>query len=150
MVLDVYEHGHLCRPRRTFGRTLPPENPSPKVPSRVETVHPFENARAALGFDMRQTWAELVEIPPSGGLDEFARKVVRNDYPLLALWEMGVRRLRVPLQDLADDRVRDRMRELHEMGHAFTVFSFEVPEGKHRDALCRYADLVEAWEIGFA
>ena len=41
---------------------------------------------------MRGDWFEDVWIPPSGGLDEFDRKQVRNDYALLALLENGVLR----------------------------------------------------------
>jgi 3',5'-cyclic AMP phosphodiesterase CpdA len=149
-VVDVHEHGHICHPVRTFGRTLPLNEPAPGVPERVGRIHPIINRRAAVGLDLRQSWADVVEIPPSGGLDEFARKAVRNDYPLMAFWEMGVRRLRVPLHDLANPRIRERMRHLQRLGQRFTVFSFEVPDGEARQALVAHADLVDGWEIGFA
>ncbi|MGI9385004.1 MAG: metallophosphoesterase family protein, partial [Methyloligellaceae bacterium] len=149
-VVDVHEGGHLCHPIRTYGRTLEPDDPAPATPTRVAPLHPIQNRHAAMGVDLRQPWAEVVEIPPNSGLDEFARKIVRNDYPLLALWEMGVRRLRVPLQDLTDARVRDRMRDLKALGMRFTVFSFEMPDGAYRDALARHGDLIDAWEVGFA
>jgi len=149
-VVDVHQRGHLCHPVRTFGRTLPPDDPAPAVAQRVRRVHPMANRRAAVGFDLRQSWADIVEIPPSGGLDEFARKRVRNDYPLMAFWEMGVRRLRVPLHDLADPRIRARMAELARLGQLFTVFSFEIPEAETRRALEEHSHLVEGWEVGFA
>jgi hypothetical protein len=149
-VVDVHQRGHLCHPVRTFGRTLPPDDPAPAVAERVRRVHPMANRRAAVGFDLRQSWADIVEIPPSGGLDEFARKRVRNDYPLFAFWEMGVRRLRLPLEDLVDPRIRSRMTELRRLGHLFTVFSFEIPDGEMQRALKEHSALVEGWEIGFA
>lgn len=149
-VVDVHRRGHLCHPVRTFGRTLPPDDPAPAVATRVSRLHPLANRRAAVGFDLRQSWADIVEIPPSGGLDEFARKRVRNDYPLFAFWEMGVRRLRVPLHDLADPRIRSRMVELRRLGQLFTVFSFEIPDRELQRALEQHSALVEGWEIGFA
>ncbi len=149
-VVHVHANGHLCHPVRTFGRTLRPDKPSPPAPRRLPLIHPRVNRRATVGFDFRQPWTELVEIPPSGGLDEFARKSVRNDYPLLSLWEMGVRRLRIPLHDLVNLEIRQRMRDLSSMGHAFTVFSFEVPDPEQRRALIGHSDLIEAWEVGFA
>lgn len=149
-VVHVHANGHVCHPVRTFGKTLAPDDPIPPTLQRLPLIHPRVNRRAAMGFDFRQPWTEIVEIPPSGGLDEFARKAVRNDYPLLSLWEMGVRRLRIPLHDLADPRVRQRMRDLKTMGHAFTVFSFELPDPEQRRALTDHGDLIEAWEVGFA
>ena len=53
-------------------------------------MHPRDNPLDRFGLDMRQNWLEVIEIPPSGGLDEFDRKRTRNDYPLMALLEMGV------------------------------------------------------------
>jgi hypothetical protein len=89
-----------------------------------------------------------VEVPPTGALDEFERKRARNDYPLLALWEMGIRKLRVPLQDLEDARVRERMRVLRGLGHEFTVYTLDVPpSGRAREALIAHQDLVHAWEV---
>lgn len=147
-IIDVHEGGHVCHPIRTYGQTLAPDAPAPAVLKTLQPVHPLQNAHSALGVDLRQPWAEIVDIPPSGGLDEFARKIVRNDYPLLALWEMGVRRLRVPLQDLTDPQVRSRMSDLRNLGMSFTAFSFEIPEGAHRDALVEHAHLLRAWEVG--
>ena len=45
---------------------------------------------------------------PSGAVDEFRRKIARNDYPIMAIWEMGIRGLRVPIQDLEDEKTRTR------------------------------------------
>jgi hypothetical protein len=99
-LVHVHENGHLCEIVRTYGETLAPDAPPDAAVERVQPVHPRLNRRQSLGFDMRQNWMEIVEIPPTGSLDEFDRKEVRNDYPLMALWEMGVRHLRVPLRDL--------------------------------------------------
>lgn len=98
-LVHVHEAGHVVEIVRTYGRTVAPDAPEPAPVERVAPVHPRANPHGGFGFDMRQNWMEVVEIPPTGGLDEFDRKEVRNDYPLMALWEMGVRKLRVPLRD---------------------------------------------------
>jgi hypothetical protein len=80
-------------------------------------------------------------------MDEFHRKQARNDYTLLGLWEMGTRKLRVPLSDLLDARVRERMRALTLIGHEFTVFGFGLPTGAALETLTQYADLVAVCEL---
>lgn len=148
-VVHVHECGHVVEVVRTYGATLAPDAPKAPPKARLQPVHPRLNAQAAFGFDMRQNWMEVVEIPPTGGLDEFDRKEVRNDYPLMALWEMGVRKLRVPLRDLLVDDVRDRMRVLRRHGHEFTLSTFGAPSARDRDLIAANADIFSAWEIGF-
>ena len=149
-LVHVHEHGHTCEIVRTYGRLAAPEAPPPPPPQRIEPLHPRANWRAPLGFDMRQDWMETVQIPPSGGLDEFDRKAVRNDYPLMALWEMGIRKLRIPMRDVADVHTLERIRALRKHGHEFVLYSFgPVPE-HHRETARRCGALIDAWEIGCA
>lgn len=49
---------------------------------------------------------------PYGNLDEFTRKPVRNDYLLQALWELDIRKLRVPLGDLANEDSRQMKKQI--------------------------------------
>lgn len=146
-VVRIYEHGHVCHVERTYGRGLDPGQMLPPAPPRLTALHSIENRRAPVGVDLRHPWTEMVEIPPTGALDEFERKRARNDYPLMALWEMGLRKLRVPFQDLEDPRTRARMRELRRLGHAFTVYTLEVPTGRARDLLLEHHELIDAWEV---
>lgn len=147
--VNVYEHGHVCHSIRTYGQ-LGGEQTVLPGDARCTPVHPLEQICAPLGFDLRQTWSEVLEIPPSGGLDEFIRKPVRNDYPLMALWEMGVKKLRVPLHDLQDDYVRERMAVLQQHGHEFTVFSFGLLSDAERDCLLQHQTLLHSWELAYA
>ncbi|MFC6672820.1 metallophosphoesterase family protein [Marinobacterium aestuariivivens] len=149
-VVNVYERGHACLMQRTYGEALEPDAAVGMTQPRVTPLHTVENTRAPLGFDMRQPWAELVEIPPSGALDEFSRKRVRNDYPLLALWEMGVRKMRLPLDDLTSTEVVERIATLRRFGHEFQVFGFEVPQGRQLLALVEHQDLLSGCELAFA
>jgi 3',5'-cyclic AMP phosphodiesterase CpdA len=146
-VVKIYESGHVCHLERTYGATLAPGGALAAPRARVSVLHARENTRAPLGVDLRHPWAEVVEVPPTGALDEFERKRSRNDYPLLALWEMGVRKLRVPFQDLEDPRVRERMRDLRALGHEFTVYTLDVPRGRARDILVEHHDVVDVWEV---
>ncbi len=146
-VVKVYERGHVCHMERTYGATLDPGETMPPARERVADVHTWENRQAPLGLDLRHPWAEMVDLPPTGALDEFERKRARNDYPLLALWEMGIRKLRVPLQDLENPRTRERMRLLKRVGHEFTVYTLEVPDLRGRNVLVEHQDLVANWEV---
>lgn len=125
MIVDVFEHGHAAQINRTFGvelavgetgKSLKPTAPPPRVSSPM------------IGFDLRQNWAEITEIAPSGALDEFDRKPARNDYPLMGLIEMGVQRLRIPLADLRDPIRRQRLHALAGLGFKPTLFCLGMPQ----------------------
>ena len=100
-----------------------------------------------LGFDLRQDWMERVQIPPSGGLDEFDRKWVRNDYALLALWEMGIRRLRIPLQDLLIPDRAKRITIMQQMGFTFDAYQFGTGRPSEIARVLPYANILEHLEI---
>ena len=146
-VVRVYEHGHVADNVRTYGRTLAPDVAYAAPRSAAALPHTKESAVTTLGVDMRHPWAEEMEIAPSGALDEFERKRARNDYPLLALWEIGLRRMRVPLHDLLDPRVRRRMELLHAVGHLFQVHCYGLPDGNARRTLLEHAHLVDVFEL---
>ena len=146
-VVDVYRHGHVNRIVRTYGATLRPGEKPPAEPRRVPPIDPANPPAGALGVDLSEAWCDTADVRTPWGLDAFRRKELRNDYPLLALSEMGVGRLRVPLDDLLDGRTRARMADLKAMGYAFTVFSFGVPNGAVVTAMIDHAELVEHWEV---
>lgn len=146
-LMHVHESGHTVEIVRTYGQVAEPDAPLPKSVIKVRPVHPLQNSRASLGFDMRQDWMELVHIPPSGGPDEFNRKLARNDYPLMALWEMGVRRLRIPKLDIQDPSRRERLRALLRHGHEFVLYSFGVPDPRTIELIKTNPDLLAAIEI---
>jgi hypothetical protein len=72
---------------------------------------------------------------------------VRNDYPLAALWEMGVTDLRIPISDILDARVSNRVKELMVLGHRFTIVMFGLPNEERRAALADHADGIKAIEV---
>ncbi len=92
-------------------------------------------------------WCDEVDIPSSWGIEIFERKNVRNDYPLAALWEMGVTDLRIPISDILDARVSNRLKELMALGHRFTVVMFGLPNEERCAALADHADGIKAIEV---
>ena len=146
-IVHVHEHGHLCEIVRTYGQTVEPGAAVAPAADKVSAVHPMNSPVTRFGFDMRQNWLEVIEIPPSGGLDEFDRKRTRNDYALMALMEMGVRRLRIPARDLLDPAHRARLTELSELGFLFTLFTFDAPGPDVIAAVQGAKGLIDAWEI---
>ncbi len=146
-LVRVYEDGHVVENIRTYGRTLDPGDSLPPVELALHVPQSKESNVTSVGVDMRHAWAEEMVISPSGGVDEFERKLARNDYPVLAMWEMGLRRLRVPIQDILDPYTRERMRILKGSGQAFQVYSYGVPDQSAQHILAENVDLCDWLEI---
>lgn len=147
-LVEVYADGHVPLMHRTGGTThLTSSSAAENSEKRLPPNGPNHRLSSPLTLDLRHAWAETVEIPYTGGVDEFARKRARNDYPLLALWEMGIRTLRVPLADLAGGDTGDRARDLATKGHRFIPFTFGVPGPEDRAVLKQARELLEAVEL---
>lgn len=146
-LVTVYEQGHVVRMVRTDGAEIGIDDPSPAPAPAIQAPDARAGVRPLLGFDLRQNWAEVTEVPPSGGLDEFDRKPVRNDYPLLALQEMGVGHVRIPLHDLLDPARRARLGALTHLGFRITLFSYGVPDAAALELISACADQLSDWEI---
>lgn len=145
LIVDVHEHGHVAHPVRSNGACLAPGEAFPAT-EQLAPVHSRSIGHSPLGIDLRQAWAEITDVAASGAVDEFSRKTARNDYPVMALWEMGIRKLRVPIADLRDARLRERMRVLQGSGLEFTVYSHGAPAAA-LDLLKTHAALVDTWEV---
>jgi Icc-related predicted phosphoesterase len=147
-LVQVFEQGHLARNIRSYGRCLDPgESLTPAAAPPAEAPHSKSSQLTNFGVDLRHPWAEEMEIAPSGALDEFERKLARNDYPLLALWEMGLRLLRVPLQDLTNQKTRRRMEMLTRLGHLFQVHCYGQPGEAAMKLLRQQAHLIHRLEL---
>jgi predicted phosphodiesterase len=146
-IVDVYKNTHITRIFRSQDSTLREGETTRSEALKVRTCHTKESVIAPIGVHLRHPWAEIIDLPYNGPIDEFIRKRVRNDYTLLALWECGIRMLRVPLNDLVDERIRARMKALTDIGHRFNVFSFGIPCGVDLKALKLHHDLVNTFEI---
>lgn len=146
-IVRVYADGQVVENIRTYGRTLDDGDVLAPEIARVRNVQSRQSAITSLGLDMRHPWAEEMEVAPSGAVDEFERKIARNDYPVLALWEMGVRKMRVPVQDIFTPKTRDRMGKLAAIGHLFQVYAYGLPSPEQRAVLSENAGLIDTLEI---
>lgn len=142
--IDVFANGHVAHWMRTWGATAPERSLALLDRSRT---HARGSARAPVGVDLRHGWLDSISIPHTGAVDEFSRKSVRNDYYLAALWEIGIRQLRIPLQDLAKPASARRLSDLAACGHRFVVFMFGFPNTHQRSMLACHAANLDAVEI---
>jgi 3',5'-cyclic AMP phosphodiesterase CpdA len=148
-IVDMYENTHIARIHRSNGTMLGEQATHDKKAPKVNTYHTKDSVIAPVGVHLRHPWAEVIDLPYNGPMDEFVRKRVRNDYTLLGLWECGIQILRIPLSDLAARDIRSRMEALAEMGHRFSVFNCGIPSGDLIEVLRKYHHLIYSLEIIF-
>ncbi|MDO8300077.1 calcineurin-like phosphoesterase 5, partial [Lacisediminimonas sp.] len=148
-VVDVYEKGHVAQLIRTHGDKLNVGD-SFKLKRQTAPVHTKTSALAGLGVEMRHEWNEVVQIPCTGGVQEFGRKPVRNDYQLMVLWEIGMRTLKVPEQDLRDPETLARARLMTDVGHDFIVTTLGVPQESFLDEVVASGVRVDAFELNLS
>ena len=124
--VDVFDDGHVAYAVRSHGRMCAPGE-APEVRPRLHLAHPKTSGFDNVGVELRHPWAEVMQITATGGVQEFGRKWARNDYPLLALWEMGVRLAKVPDVDVLEAEPRERMRLMARIGHRYVVTAVGAP-----------------------
>ncbi|MEA3511947.1 MAG: hypothetical protein U9R51_10980, partial [Actinomycetota bacterium] len=140
-VVDVTADGHTVRPLRSHGLVSTDQS----LPVPVETVLDSE-WESSIGVTLRHGWMTVSDFP-TAGLDEFTRKRIRNDAPILALWEARIRGVRVPLEDLATSEGALRVRDLMARGMRFGVFSAGVPDRTTVDTVRSLGADIRRWEI---
>lgn len=126
-IVDVHEQGHVAKLIRTHGAMRREAESGEPAARTLPTVHTKTSACDGIAVEMRHPWAEIVEIPCTGGVQEFGRKLARNDYPLMSMWEMGLRTLKIPVQDLRDEQTLRRARLMSDVGHRFVLTSLGLP-----------------------
>ncbi|MDE0810756.1 MAG: metallophosphoesterase [Alphaproteobacteria bacterium] len=125
ITLEIHETGHVAHYHRSYGICL--ADGADQAPAVVSRPHTKTSQLTGVYVDMRHAWAEEMVVAPSGAVDEFRRKKARNDYPVMAMWEMGLRGMRVPIQDLLDPLTRRRMSLMCDVGHQFHVYRYGLP-----------------------
>lgn len=143
-LVEVFEHGHVAHFVHSHGET---EAEDAARRFNRPSAYLQGVASAPFGVDMRIGWADVKSVAYSGAVDEFNRKPVRNDYILLSLWEMGLGRLRIPLNDLIAPHYAQRVRSIAARGHTFCAFSFDVPDRKVWPSLRDHASHLSAIEV---
>ncbi|RSL71571.1 hypothetical protein CEP54_001343 [Fusarium duplospermum] len=137
--ITVFESGHALRTNRLLDPVVNYLD--------VHDLHPKQYTRSALGVNLRDAWAEAKPLMYMGPVDEFERRKVRNDYLLVALWETGIRHLRIPLRDLLRPDYVARIQDLVGIGHTFTAFVVDVPQGDLLEGLKRHESLLSGLEV---
>jgi 3',5'-cyclic AMP phosphodiesterase CpdA len=132
--VDVFHEGHVPHLVRTNGEYR-------------HITHSWRNHGGSLTMDLRMPWCDEADISTPWGVEIFERKLVRNDYPLSALWEMGIRNFRIPISDIMDARVSTRVAELIGLGHKFTVVMFGMPNEDRCAALALHGSGIKAIEV---
>ena len=96
---------------------------------------------------LRHAWYEAVDLPYNGPMEEFSRKRARNDYPLMRLWQMGISRVRTPLDDLLCPTIRQRIEDWAQAGIAFSFVTAERPEALPWKRIHDHAHLISGLEF---
>ena len=145
VTLEIYEHGHVAHYHRSYAECSKEGDPS--APPVVLRPHVKTTNIKNIFVDMRHAWTEELNVAPSGAVDEFRRKKARNDYPVMALWEMGLRGLRVPLQDLMDTATRRRMEIMFGVGHKFHIYRYGIPTEIEMEIIKKHSSIIEELEL---
>ena len=112
--------------------TGPP--PSPPKPMNV-TPH------------LRHAWHLPKALPYNGPMEEFSRKLARNDYPLLRLKQLGIDTVRVPAADLLDSDARARIDDWIALDNKIAPFCAGPPNDDVIRALAGLRDAMPALEV---
>jgi 3',5'-cyclic AMP phosphodiesterase CpdA len=150
--VEIYDSGHVVHVHRSLSQSRSDGNGTP-INGHLPKVHPKYRHECAIGVHLRTAWAEPKSISYNGPIEEFSRRQVRNDYTLLALWEAGIRDLRVPIEDLRAPAYLELMRTMVAIGHRFTVFSVGVPDCSDHllwdavHALNVHVEIVLPWRV---
>ena len=115
-------------------------------PHRVTDERPEPPAPAPVGVWLRGGWARTVDLP-AGDLDPFDRKRARNDWPELALMDLGINTLRVQLTDLDDPELGPRLAHLAARGWSLQAASVGAPTPAEVAALDRHRNAIGCWEL---
>ena len=118
-LVDVGETKHQIRIIATNGQETSTENSI--VPPEFVSQYPDIIPHLCL------TWFEARSLPYNGPMEEFSRKHVRNDYPLLRLQQLGIKTVRTPFTDFMDSIARSRMRDWASLGFKFVLFTIGIP-----------------------
>jgi hypothetical protein len=148
---DVFKLGFLlvrvCKGKasvhliRTEGATGNPTTSEQRLIARSSQDLP----NSSLGITLRHTLAPATEVPIAW--QSTIRQPVRNDYPLLACLEAGVRHVRLPSSDLSNGRQRERLVALRDEGVSLTatwIWSERSPLGEEA---AQNSGIIDGFEV---
>lgn len=142
----VHERGHVARIVRSHGATLAPGE-TLSAAAADEPLGPPVSGRAAVAVEMRENWLRLQTLRPNNSVSPFTRRRARNDWAVLALEEMGIRRIRLALRELEAEDVRRRVTSLRRRGYEFVAYTHGLPGAAEHELVERDRELLAAWEL---
>ena len=142
-LVKVFEHGHVNQIARTYGRTLEARD----GPSGDARLMGARIALGTVGVEMRENWLARRTLRANNSVSPFVRRWARNDWPLLALEEMGIAKLRIALQELHEEDVLERVATLRDRGLEFVVYSYGIPTEKQYRLVRDRRSLLNGWEL---
>jgi hypothetical protein len=145
-LVDVFEHGHRNRLVRTGGESLA-EDETPAADEADRSAVPAAGSWTGLGVEMRESWLSTVALRTNNSVSPFTRRRARNDWAVLALQEMGMSRVRVPLPELAAADAVERMATLQAAGFDFFVYSCGIPNERTDRLIRAHRALLAGWEL---
>lgn len=139
-LVHVHQGGYQLEPVRTEGAT--------EAPAPIDALAPGRAPQPPLplGVTLRHAW-DHAAVVPADNLDPFRRKLARNDLAIQASWTLGVRTLRLPVQDLLSAPTRARLEALAARGQRAVAFAVGLPDASTWEVLGRCAHLLEAAEL---
>ena len=133
LFVHVDEHRVVIEPARADAPAFPA-----LCPGRMPPPCP-------VGVTLRHAWDQPMDIP-ADGLDPFRRKRARDDLVVEALWELGIDRLRLPIEDLVRPDTRRRLVALARHGQRAILFS-AADITPVLPLLAAHRDIIEAVEL---
>lgn len=115
---------------------------------RLVTQLSNDLANSPLGLTLRNSITNVAQIPIA--YPSTIRQEIRNDYPILGCFEIGVKTLRVPWNDLSNNEQWSRLSLLHDAGVTISAFLFESEIQKLPRLMEKFRDRVSDWEIQLA
>ncbi len=148
-LVRIHEHGHANELIRTCGRTLG-EGETMEGTGLREMGRLRSSVPSTLGTEMRDNWLSREVLRPNNSVSPFTRRLARNDWAILALQEMGVSKVRLTLQELVKEDVRERMAPLADAGFEFVVYSHGIPGDSEYGVIRQHRALLAGWELMLA
>ncbi|MFW7340893.1 metallophosphoesterase [Pollutimonas sp. H1-120] len=143
LLVDVLAKG--CRPHyvRSYGLTEVADTlPADSLPSSV-----FCQNGIGLGVTLRHRWFGITTLSANNTTDEFIRKQVRSDYVLEGIWHLGIKTIRVFMDDLYAEDSRQRLALLSSLGYEVHIQSAGLPTNQDIQLITSNASDIHCWEI---
>ncbi|WP_167525751.1 metallophosphoesterase family protein [Cupriavidus oxalaticus] len=143
-VIDIFETGHVARFIRSESNDLANECNERQTGPVLHSKCPL---LPNLGIDPGYPWASDVEIQPSGALDAFDTKTVRNDYPLYSFFDLGISRMRMAMSDLRRPEAVVRLQKLARTGMRAQLVATSLPDVEQVEVMRELAPAIECLEF---